>query len=231
MKDKFYKYRFTLLSLLILLFYFLVKAIYKYDPFNPNVWGNVADWMMVIVTAITLFFIYKTLESQKDVQKTNNRLLEIETNRHKYEVQPKFKFSSTPTEKINGEYIELYYKIELTNTSNFEARNFKVTEDYNPSGFKSHLSNKRQTTILPGNPFQFITECRPKLRSTEPLSYFAHIEYSVTYSDVYGNFYRHVLKHYRRYGFGDKWQFLPPVSGYFEGEKWHNNAGEESFFY
>ena len=46
--------------------------------FNSVLWGPVSEWVMIGVTSVTAFFLYRTLQSQKDVQGAQNKLLEIE---------------------------------------------------------------------------------------------------------------------------------------------------------
>jgi hypothetical protein len=48
-----------------------------FGPFHSDVWGNVSEWIMVAVTATTLYYIVKTLNSQQEVQK-----MEAENQRH-----------------------------------------------------------------------------------------------------------------------------------------------------
>lgn len=36
-------------------------------PFNVEIWGTVSDWVMVIVTAVTFFFIYKAFQQQQSL--------------------------------------------------------------------------------------------------------------------------------------------------------------------
>jgi hypothetical protein len=69
-------------------------------PFNAMVWGSLSDWCMVFVTAVTAYFLYKTLTAQLLLTK-----LEID----KYQVlsAPKFEFiryedNSTLAEEDRG---------------------------------------------------------------------------------------------------------------------------------
>ncbi len=57
--------------------------------------GVLSDWVMVVITAITAYFLYKTLKSQKDVQKTQNDLYRIENIRFKESIKPRLKCKST----------------------------------------------------------------------------------------------------------------------------------------
>ena len=34
-------------------------------PFLSEIWGTVSDWVMIMVTGITAYFLYKTLYAQK----------------------------------------------------------------------------------------------------------------------------------------------------------------------
>jgi hypothetical protein len=49
-----------------------------FGPFPGEVWGTVSDWMTVIVAGFTAFFIWRTLQSQLEVSRTQRDLLEIE---------------------------------------------------------------------------------------------------------------------------------------------------------
>ena len=56
--------------------------------FDTNIWGNVSDWGMVLVTSVTAYYLYKTLRSQKEVQKTQTKLFEIESIRFRENIKP-----------------------------------------------------------------------------------------------------------------------------------------------
>jgi hypothetical protein len=61
--------------------------------FPADVWGTVSDWVMITVTAVTAYFLWNTLKSQKEVQATQNRLLKIEQLRVKEAFKPNLKYS------------------------------------------------------------------------------------------------------------------------------------------
>jgi len=46
----------------------------NFGPFRFEVWGNVSDWAMVIVTAITGILILLTFRSQQKLQKLENEI-------------------------------------------------------------------------------------------------------------------------------------------------------------
>lgn len=56
--------------------------------FDPEIWGTVSDWLMVAVTMLTAYYLYKTLKSQKEVQITQNKLFEIESVRFRESIKP-----------------------------------------------------------------------------------------------------------------------------------------------
>ncbi len=62
-------------------------------PFPAEVWGTVSDWVMIVVTSLTALFLYNTLRSQKDVQKAQNKLLEIEQLRLREDFKPLFQYT------------------------------------------------------------------------------------------------------------------------------------------
>lgn len=78
----------------------------SFGPFQSDVWGTVSDWVMILVTIVTAYFLYKTLQSQKDVQGTQNKLLQIEQIRLKTDVKPFLRYSQ----------FEDVYSSELGNT-------------------------------------------------------------------------------------------------------------------
>lgn len=49
----------------------------NFGPFRFEVWGNVSDWAMVIVTAITGILILLTFRSQQKLQKLENEIYRL----------------------------------------------------------------------------------------------------------------------------------------------------------
>lgn len=97
--------------------------------FDPEIWGTVSDWLMVAVTTLTAYYLYKTLQSQKDVQITQNKLFEIETVRFRESIKPvlKYKISDNiiiPGEKENSRV----YTVEITNETHNTA--FEISVDH-----------------------------------------------------------------------------------------------------
>lgn len=95
--------------------------------FDPNIWGTVSDWFMAIVTTVTAYYLYKTLQSQKEVQITQNKLFEIESIRFRESIKPSLKYS------ISKEIITLDQKkdskiftVEIVNETNNTALEISV---------------------------------------------------------------------------------------------------------
>lgn len=59
-------------------------------PFRSDVWGSVSDWAMITVTALTAFFLWRTLKSQIDIQTLQTKLFGIEKERFRSEILPVF---------------------------------------------------------------------------------------------------------------------------------------------
>lgn len=99
--------------------------------FDPVTWGTVSDWVMVFVTILTVIFLYKTLQSQKDVQQMQNELFRIESVRFHESIKPVLKYSvSTHSGSLVGKK-ETLLTLEVTNSTESLASNISknVTEN------------------------------------------------------------------------------------------------------
>lgn len=76
-------------------------------PFAADVWGTVSDWAMVVVTIVTAYFIWRTLNSQVAVQKAQSEMLKIEMNRRIAEIKPSFSFVSLEESKFESDKLFL----------------------------------------------------------------------------------------------------------------------------
>jgi hypothetical protein len=81
-------------------------------------WGTIADWAMIVVTAITAYFLYKTLKSQKDVQKTQNDLYRIESIRFRESIKPVLKYSGSMDMMKLEDKDKRILTIQVTNETN-----------------------------------------------------------------------------------------------------------------
>ena len=99
--------------------------IFKF-PFLSEVWGTVSEWVMVVVTGFTAYYLYQTLQSQKEVQKAQNRLLEIEQVRLRKQFESKLQYSLCQTAEIPQEIRNDVISIAVKNISENPALNFNV---------------------------------------------------------------------------------------------------------
>lgn len=49
----------------------------NFGPFNSEVWGNVSDYVMVIVTAVTGLLIFFTFRSQQELQRLQDEIFRL----------------------------------------------------------------------------------------------------------------------------------------------------------
>lgn len=82
------------------------------SKFDSEVWGTVSDWYMVIVTLVTAVFLYKTLRSQKDVQKEQTRLFKIEELKYLNSIKPKVNLHIFRTPNFDND--NFLYQIKCT---------------------------------------------------------------------------------------------------------------------
>ncbi|WP_286778980.1 MULTISPECIES: hypothetical protein [Sphingobacterium] len=47
-----------------------IVLIIVFAPFDPDKWGTVSDWVMVIVTTVTAIYLVKTFRAQQEIRKT-----------------------------------------------------------------------------------------------------------------------------------------------------------------
>ena len=83
----------------------------NFGPFSSNVWGTVSDWVMVIVTGTTLYYINKTFKSQYEVQKLQQQSTNIENEKFRIQVLPTFELFIY---KTDFEFIEDKVKTKMS---------------------------------------------------------------------------------------------------------------------
>lgn len=79
---------------------YIIPEKYK---FSPEIWGTVNAWMMYGVAIVTAVFLFKTLRSQQEVQKTQNELFRIERLRFNESIRPKLKYSAFTDKLVPGD--------------------------------------------------------------------------------------------------------------------------------
>jgi hypothetical protein len=152
-------------------------------------WGTIADWVMIGVTAITAYFLYKTLKSQNDVQKTQNDLYRIESIRFRESIKPVLKYSGAVDMMKLEDTDKKILTIEVTNETNSLAlkisRVVKQSDKPNQIFIPMGLSDK----------------CDHLINGDKPLLYHFLIDnpmnnwviFSLSYQDVAGTKYKQAV--------------------------------------
>lgn len=151
--------------------------------FNADVWGHVSDWVMVIFAATSAIFLYKTLRSQQDVQKTQNELYKIESIRFRESIKPILKYSGSIDKMKPGDESKKILTIEVINEtssialdiSKIVANNKHSNQIFIPIGFadrRNHLV-KDDAPLL----FHFLLDSE-------------YVTFILTYQDVAGSKYK-----------------------------------------
>ena len=100
-------------------------------PFHADVWGTVSDWVMVTVTAITAYFLYNTLKSQKEVQHVQNTLLRIEQIRLQQDYKPDLIYGRVQMKVAMDMYGPHIITIMARNQSANNAEDVQISYDGN----------------------------------------------------------------------------------------------------
>lgn len=170
-------YYFNRITMITMLFIYL---------FPVEIWGTVSDWVMVSVTSVTAFYLYKTLKSQQEVQKTQAELYKIESIRFKESIKPILNYSGTTGMMKPGEADKRILTITVTNETDSTALNITkiLTEEGNhpnqvfiPMGF----SDRRNHLVRGDSPllFHFLLD--------DNLEF---VTFTLKYEDVAGNKYQ-----------------------------------------
>jgi hypothetical protein len=152
-----------------------------------NALGTVADWFMVAVTAITAFYLYKTLQSQKEVQNTQTKLFKIESIRFRESIKPLLNYKVSSQVNFNpNEEDKRILTIEVTNETDSIALEISSVHSENstqvfiPTGFanmQKHLKKGDRPLLL-----HFLMDSKKKVSEW--------VVFALTYQDVSGTKYK-----------------------------------------
>lgn len=151
--------------------------------FSAEVWGTVSDWFMVAITSVTAYYLYKTLKSQQEVQKTQNELFAIESIRFKESIKPILKYTGTTEMMRPGEETKKILTVEVLNETSSIALNIsKIVSEkdqiFIPMGFsdaRTHLV-KGDAPLL----FHFLIDTKGG----------RFVTFSLSYQDIAGTKYK-----------------------------------------
>ncbi|BAU55257.1 hypothetical protein [Mucilaginibacter gotjawali] len=166
----------------------MILDINNFGSFSSEVWGTVSEWAMVGVTSLTAFYLFKTLKSQQDVQRTQNELFKIESLRFKESIKPILKYSGYIDKGKLSDENKKILTIEVMNEANSTALNISkiVSENkqthqiFIPKGFsdiRDHLV-KGDSPIM----FHFLIEADSRKSN--------FLVFNVTYQDISGTKYK-----------------------------------------
>jgi hypothetical protein len=159
-------------------------------PFPADIWGTVSDWVMIAVTAITAYFLWRTLKSQKEVQQTQNRLLKIEQLRVKEAFKPNLKYTRIKRIlKVDDPDKGLIW-INVSNDSDNAALNFEPIYDDDPKAIPRSFKQTPKILKLDGAhaPLYFEVD----YKEGEILN--CEMGFSVEYEDVAGTRYKQKVR-------------------------------------
>jgi len=150
-------------------------------PLEAEVWGTVSDWIMLLVTAITAYYLYQTLKSQQE-------LTRIEHFRHREGLKPIFTLETTTvsenlsdTEKI----FKLKFDIRCLENNAFNVDLSQTS--YDPS-YTFHINFLKKFMIKKDlNRILNVTYTSP---NKESIFYIGRIKFVIIYSDADNNRYK-----------------------------------------
>jgi hypothetical protein len=176
--------------------------------FDANIWGTVSDWCMVAVTTTTAYYLYKTLQSQKDVQKTQAKLYEIESVRFRESIKPKLRYTlytgdtGTFVDKPDKEILT----IEVTNETTNLARAIRPIYNHDNEEARPVFSHPNPKHHEKGDKpiyLHFVVDRKPKLG--------IYFSFAVAYKDVSGTIYKQGIICIKDYGMVEINPYLPEI--------------------
>ncbi|HTB52342.1 MAG TPA: hypothetical protein VK718_06165 [Ferruginibacter sp.] len=156
--------------------------------FDTKIWGTVSDWVMVCVTTVTAFYLYRTLKSQKEVQQIQYELFKIESIRFKESIKPIFKYSASERQFSSDNGKKKMLTIEVTNETDSIAleisriveSNEQTTQLFTVTG----LSDRKDHLAKGDPPMLFHFAVDPEDRVS------GWVIFAINYKDVAGTKYK-----------------------------------------
>jgi len=117
-----------LFIILLIVFIVIIASNHPWMPFkfNPEEFGTVSDWVMVIVTLVTAVFLYQTLRSQMTVQRDQNRIFKMEELKYLRAIKPEITVKTEikkyhqSKEDLNKKALEIDVTIESDKTAIYQ---------------------------------------------------------------------------------------------------------------
>jgi hypothetical protein len=95
----------------------MLLDINNFGPFEATVWGTVSEWSVVILTAVTAFFLIRTFKSQKAVQEIQQTQTKMANERYRIEFRPEFQLAPIDVnhrEIAGTQHSVVKFKLKLT---------------------------------------------------------------------------------------------------------------------
>ncbi len=171
----------------------MLISVNDFGPLHFEVWGNVADWAMVLVTGLTARYLWKTLQSQQKVQSAQQEMMDIEMSRFINEIKPAFRIEVDKRELQRiGEDLFIktaHYRLVVHNNI---AINPTVEFSHGASHGEWHIANKSlepMTKFPPGSGFGVVASFRTTIAKddTNPIS--LTLNFKLTFADRKGTPY------------------------------------------
>lgn len=147
-------------------------------PFIAEVWGTVSDWVMVCVTAITAYYLYQTLQEQKEFTK-------IELERYARENPPTFTSNNIGKTGYNTTLPQTF-KVRLENN---QLKNLSINVVF-PTGFSVKHNYTSSESLLRDSEIVFTIDSDNDNTSLKG----CHGTITFKYNDMLNNRYIQVLE-------------------------------------
>lgn len=176
----------------------MLLSINNFGPFEADVWGTVSEWVMVVVTLGTGIAIILTFLEQRKVTESQLKLQEIETDRYRKEIRPRFELKNERKPYTFAALPSVYFIQELSivlNDNSLIDFTLKITECvgyewYNKTAIDGLSIETINSKWAIGLQFKFESLDGQLPKQTFPQ---CHIIFELTYKDLKTNLYRQTL--------------------------------------
>lgn len=152
---------------------------------SGNTWGTVSDWVMVLVTITTAILLLKTLESQKEVQRLQQKSFLIDNENIRESKMPRFmiKFQGTHIDQY-GEIAQHNFEIKCEKNDCFDLKiDVFINGIYNNSiGVREDIIHNKHWVKNQG----LLTSVDTKASEVDSTK---HIKFDISFSDLIHNNY------------------------------------------
>lgn len=176
-------------------------------PLYAEIWGTVSDWIMIAVTAVTAFFLYKTLNSQRIVQKAQQRITDIEEHQHLERIKPDFDLHFIADNRTNTkEGVKITFHLQFNNmgeTANDVKINCTSSTTLNNVSFPLTGNNIQKGMEISAIMIETIVPYTHELNTARAEALptaFGFMGLNLSFTDIEGNSYKQRFSQY----FGSK---------------------------